>query len=75
MLYKEITIFNSISHILDSWKKSIEIIKNGQINVDILISDVFELKNWKEAFRKAEAGWGVKVLFRISEEHKKNEEK
>jgi L-iditol 2-dehydrogenase len=65
-LFKEITIFNSLSHIETSWRESIKMISKGQINVDILISDAFRLREWKKAFKVAEKGWGVKTIFHIN---------
>lgn len=62
VLRKEVTISNGFASEPSSWKKSIRLMEEEQIELNSLISDVYALKNWKRGFENAESKEGLKVL-------------
>ncbi|NTW71007.1 MAG: alcohol dehydrogenase catalytic domain-containing protein [Eubacteriaceae bacterium] len=63
ILNKELHIIGSLSQKPTAWIKAKNMISEGKIDVNPLISDVMALKDYEEAFGKAANVTGFKVLF------------
>ncbi len=66
--FKSIDINFSFSSNYQDWKQVLGLLGSEQLNLEILISDIYSLQNWKEAFNKVKSGKAVKALFEINEE-------
>jgi 2-desacetyl-2-hydroxyethyl bacteriochlorophyllide A dehydrogenase len=53
LIVKEITILGEISHIWTSWRTAIKLVSSGKVKLKRLISHVFPLSRWEEAFNTA----------------------
>ena len=51
-----------------SWERCLSMLANGKVNVRPLISEVMDLKDWREGLRMAESGEAIKVLLRPEED-------
>lgn len=63
--YKEIQVTGSIGHTKLDWEISIRIVKEGKIDFSLLIDEIYELEQWKEAFEAFKNKEQVKVLFKL----------
>jgi threonine dehydrogenase-like Zn-dependent dehydrogenase len=59
---RELSIRGTFGHNWSSWERGIELVLSGQVRVKPLISGVYPLDQWEEAFASAEGQLGVKVL-------------
>lgn len=64
LIFKEINLIGSISHVFDNWLKSIELINNKQIIVKPLISHFFKLEDYQEAFDISLRTESLKVMLK-----------
>ncbi|MGN8912853.1 zinc-dependent alcohol dehydrogenase [Anaerofustis butyriciformans] len=60
---KEIRIQGTLSQKPTAWRRAIDLVAAGKINIKPLVSDVMKLEDWEEAFNKAANVTGFKVLF------------
>lgn len=60
---RELAIQGTFGHNWSSWETGLELMRTGKIATKPLVSDVFPLERWQEAFDLAESQRGVKVLF------------
>lgn len=61
-LMKEVRITNSYASEPTSWERALDLLSHKQINLNPLIGDKFQLKDWKTAFEKVENKEGFKVF-------------
>lgn len=61
-LMKEIRITNSYASEPTSWERALDLLSHEQINLNPLIGDKFQLKDWEKAFKKVENKEGFKVF-------------
>lgn len=59
---KELTVLGSHAQIPTSWEKAMRLIQLGKINTDAVVSHVFPLSQWEEAFKTVANRTGLKVL-------------
>lgn len=59
---KELNVLGSHAQIPTSWEKAIRLIQLGKINTDVMVSHVFPLTQWEEAFKTVSNRTGLKVL-------------
>jgi L-iditol 2-dehydrogenase len=59
---RELSIRGSFGHNWLSWEKGIELILAGQIKVKPLVSGVYPIDRWEEAFTATDEKRGVKIL-------------
>lgn len=59
---KACSIVFNMSTAFTCWDRAIGMMASGAIDAELLISDVFKLEDWKEAFRKVEDMEALKVL-------------
>jgi L-iditol 2-dehydrogenase len=61
-LTKELTLTNSYASERSSWVTALKLMEQGRVNLKPLISAVFPLERWREAFDMAESKEGYKIL-------------
>lgn len=64
LVYKEIRVVGALSSRGVSWKKAIELIRDGKVKPQALVSTPRRLDDWQEAFRAHEEKRELKILFR-----------
>jgi len=65
LIVKEVSVFGEVSHIWTSWETAITLVKSGKVKLKPLISHVFPLSRWEEAFNTAaDSRASLKVLIK-----------
>ena len=64
MCYKEISYFGCLSKTNWSWRRTTEILGSEKLPLEKLVSHVFRLDQWQEAFAVADQKSGTKILFK-----------
>jgi L-iditol 2-dehydrogenase len=59
---KELSIIGSRTQKPSSWDKAINLVNDGKVNLEELVSDVLPLSNWKEGFRRAKNKNSIKIV-------------
>lgn len=59
---KELTVQGSHAQIPTSWEKAIRLVRMGKVNVDAIISHVFPMSDWEQAFEVVKNRQGLKVM-------------
>jgi len=59
---KELSIIGSRTQKPSSWDKAINLVNDGKVNLEELVSDVLLLSNWKEGFRRAKKKNSIKIV-------------
>ena len=59
---KELSIIGSRTQKPSSWDKAINLVNEGKVNLEELVSDVLPLSNWKEGFRRAKNKNSIKIV-------------
>jgi L-iditol 2-dehydrogenase len=62
MVQKAVTVQGSFSHNWPIWERVIHMIATGQINLDLVISHVAGLPDWKQCFENMQSGEYVKAV-------------
>lgn len=62
MVQKAVTVQGSFSHNWPIWERVIQMIATGQINLDLIISRIAGLPDWKNCFEKMQSGEYVKAV-------------
>ena len=61
--YKELVVTGSNASVPSAWMRALQLLRTGQVRAKPLITDIFGLAKWKEAFEGFERRRGVKTLF------------
>jgi len=61
--YKEINYQGCLSKTNWSWRRTVELLESGELPLEKLLSHVFTLDEWEDAFTVAEQKQGNKILF------------
>ena len=65
LIIKEVSVLGEVSHVWASWETAITLVKSGKIKLKPLISHVFPLSRWEEAFHTAaDSRTSLKVLIK-----------
>ena len=59
---KELTVEGSHAQIPTAWEKAMRLVQMGKIDTDAIVSHVFPLSRWEEAFKTVKDRKGLKVL-------------
>lgn len=59
---REIVLKGAFVHTSETWKKAIALMDTQSVNLKALVSGTFPISTWQEAFRRSEAGEGIKYL-------------
>ena len=62
IVFKQIALFGSLGFTWRSWFKSLEMLKNNKLNLDLLITHKYRLDAWEDAFNKAKEPDSLKVI-------------
>lgn len=65
VVYREIEISGSVAHNNPDWEESIRLVKMGKIDLVPFVQKTYSLDEWKEAFKAAETGKEIKVIFKF----------
>lgn len=63
VLYREIRLLGSFSQKFTGWEKALELCASGSVRTEPLITHVFPLSAWEEAFDLFQNGQAIKVIF------------
>ncbi len=61
---KDLNVVGTYGYVWTSWKRSIQLMSEGKINADLLVSHEFALKDYEQAFRLTQDGTAIKVVLR-----------
>lgn len=64
IIQREIEYIGSRSQKPSSWHKSLKLLDEGKVNTEILISNIYELDDWRSAFEQVIRGDGMKVVIK-----------
>jgi len=64
--FKQLAVFGSLGFNWGSWDKSLNILKNGLIDIDPLITHRYGLEDWEKAFEKSRDPDSLKVIIEFS---------
>jgi L-iditol 2-dehydrogenase len=59
---KELRVIGSYGYVWTSWQRSVRLLSERKVNTDALISHVYPLEEFREAFRVTQDGTAVKVV-------------
>jgi threonine dehydrogenase-like Zn-dependent dehydrogenase len=59
---KEVVIKGAFTHTHATWRRAMELMARGVVDLSPLVSGTYPLNAWEAAFGQAEAGAGVKYL-------------
>ncbi len=62
--YKELRVTGSNASVPSAWQRALRLMAAGQVKTEPLISHVFALDDWRQAFDTFERREGVKLVFR-----------
>ena len=60
---KELRVIGTYGYVWTSWQRTVRLLAEGKIAADEMISHVYPLEAYEEAFRVTRDGTGVKVVF------------
>lgn len=62
IMMKELRVVGSYGYVWTTWRRTVQLLADGKINVDEMVSHEFPLEAYQEAFRVTQDGSGVKVI-------------
>jgi L-iditol 2-dehydrogenase len=62
IVLKQIALFGSLGFTWKSWLKSLELLKNNKLKLDIIVTHKYKLDSWSDAFEKAQEPDSLKVI-------------
>ena len=62
--YKEIQVTGSLAQRWPAWRRTMQLVGEGQVSLKPVATDVMPLSRWSEAFAKLERKEGIKILLR-----------
>ena len=65
--YKELIVTGSMAQRWTAWRRALQIMAQGKVNLKALISDTYPLSNWEKAFNAFEQKKGLKILLNPKE--------
>ena len=60
--FKEIQFTGSLASKWTSWKKALQLVAQGKVQLKPLVSDVLPLTEWEQAFKMFEEKQGLKIV-------------
>jgi len=64
LVVKEISMRGSMSHTWNAWKRGLDLVARGEIKLGPLVTSVYPLDRWEQAFREFEERKGIKILLK-----------
>lgn len=62
IMMKELRVIGSYGYVWTSWQRTVQLLAEGKIRADEMISHEFPLEEYEEAFRVTQDGTGIKVV-------------
>lgn len=62
IMMKELRVAGSYGYVWTSWQRAVQLLSDGKIRADELISHEFPLEQYEQAFRVTQDGTGIKVV-------------
>jgi L-iditol 2-dehydrogenase len=62
MCFKEIRFIGSLASKWTSWKKALQLVAQGKVQLNPLVSDVLPLTEWEQAFKMFDEKKGLKLV-------------
>jgi L-iditol 2-dehydrogenase len=62
IMMKELQVIGSYGYVWTTWRRTVQLLSEGKINIDEMISHEFPLEDFEEAFRVTQDGSGIKVI-------------
>ena len=66
VVMKELTVVGSFGYVWSSWRRCIQLLSEGRVNAEALISHELPLNQFQEAFRITQDGTATKVVFNVA---------
>lgn len=63
IVYRDLAVSGSFTSSLESWSQAMKLLDAGQVQTRKLVSNIYPLEEWEEAFRVASNGEALKVVF------------
>ncbi|WP_155949785.1 alcohol dehydrogenase catalytic domain-containing protein [Rhodococcus sp. 114MFTsu3.1] len=63
VLYKELTVTSGFASTPKSWDRAVELLRQGDVSLDVLVGRVVSLHEWEEVFEALRRGQGLKSVF------------
>ncbi|MFZ0592883.1 MAG: alcohol dehydrogenase catalytic domain-containing protein [Bryobacteraceae bacterium] len=67
IMMKELRVIGCYGYVWTTWRRTVQLLSEGKINVDAMISHDFPLEEFEQAFRVTQDGSGIKVI--LSPDH------
>jgi len=61
---REITMIGSHTQKPSSWRKSLQLLREGKVNLEAIISEELPLDRWREAFQKVRDRTAIKIVLK-----------
>ena len=65
LFQNEQTIKGSFGHKWNNWRQALQLLEQKKVETKPLISDIFPIDEWEQAFDKAERLEGIKILIKV----------
>jgi L-iditol 2-dehydrogenase len=62
--YKELVVTGSFSQRWTAWDTSLRLLEQGMVKTEPLVTDIYPISQWKEAFAKFESKEGGKIILK-----------
>ncbi|MBY6362494.1 alcohol dehydrogenase catalytic domain-containing protein [Rhodococcus corynebacterioides] len=63
VLYKELTVTSGFASTPKSWDRAVELLRQGDVSLDVLVGRVVPLREWEDVFEALRRGQGLKSVF------------
>ena len=60
--YRELIVTGSNASVPHAWERALRLIASGQVNTQAIVSAVYPISEWHQAFAEFEAKQGLKIL-------------
>ncbi|MDN8958275.1 zinc-binding dehydrogenase [Staphylococcus aureus] len=64
VIQKEITVVGSRSQKPADWEPSLQLMANGLVNAEALVTKIYDISKWDEAYQHLKSGEGIKALLK-----------
>jgi L-iditol 2-dehydrogenase len=65
VVMKELTVVGTFGYVWSSWRRCIQLLSEGKVNAEALISHEVSLREFEKAFRITQDGTATKVVFNV----------
>jgi L-iditol 2-dehydrogenase len=62
IMMKELNVIGCYGYVWTTWRRTVQLLSEGKINIDEMISHDFPLEEFEQAFRVTQDGSGIKVV-------------